>query len=168
MIDIAEIWRGIESRVLALIHRSEARGARVISSVGLTVPSGALTALAFDTEIQDTDGCWSAGEPTKLYAQREGYYLAGGGFELLAAQNTVASRCAVYVRRNGTVVLGANDNHTIANKGVVVSFATGMFWMGAGEYVEILALQDQGADRQLRGANAANQHFCNGWLMRVG
>jgi hypothetical protein len=155
-------WSGISLRIL----QSEAIGARAYCSTALTVPSATLTALAFDVEVWDTDGIWNASAPTRFTAARGGFYDAGGGFDMLAAQNTVASRLLVYVRRNGSDYMAASDNHTIAGKGATVSVSAGMIWLSAGDYIEILAYHDQGADKLLRAATAANQLYCHGWLAR--
>jgi hypothetical protein len=167
-IRLSEIWNAIEGRVVALIHKTEARGCRVYRSTTQSINNNTLTALSFDTEVVDTDGCWAVGDPTKLYAQRDGYYAAGGCWEMLAAQNTVASRILVLVRVNGTTVVGIGDNHTIANKNAAAGCSVGMIWLAAGEYVEIMVLHDEGGAKNTAAATATNQHLCAGWLMRVG
>jgi hypothetical protein len=168
MISLPEIWGAIEGRVVALIHKTEARGCRVYRSTTQSINTGTLTALSFDTEVVDTDGCWAVGDPTRLYAQRDGYYAAGGCWEMVSTQNTVASRILVLVRVNGTTAVAIGDNHTIANKTAAVGCAVGMIWLSAGDYVEIMALHDEGGARVTVAATATNQHMCAGWLMRVG
>ena len=43
-------------------------GARVFRSTAQSFAHNTLAAIAFDTEVCDTDGCWSSGAATKLRA----------------------------------------------------------------------------------------------------
>jgi len=149
------------------VRQSTALGCRVIPTVTQTIPNATLTALSFNTEIYDTDNCWSAASPTRLVAQTAGYYMAGGGWTMSSSQNTVASRQWVGVRRSDGVIVCANETHTVPNKYVIVSCATGLFYMSAGQYIEIVAFHDQGGARTADAASTTNQYFCSGWLQRV-
>jgi hypothetical protein len=166
-ISLSDLWLGIEGRVLALVHKTEACGCRVINTGTQNIDSATVTALTFNSEIYDTDGCWDAGSPTRLTAQRDGYYLAGGTWMLASGQNTAASRMQLAVKVNDTTWMGGNEMHTIANKGATVGCSSGMFWLSAGDYVELVAYHDEGATKAASAGSVTNQ-FCNGWLMRVG
>jgi len=168
MINLSELWMAIEGRVLKLIHKTEAIGCRVINTSTQTIPNATMTALTFNTVIYDTDSCWSAGAPTRLYAQRDGYYLAGGGWSLADTQNTAASRIVTAVLVNGTNQIQGSETHSKANTSINVSVATGMFWLSAGQYIEIAAYHDEGASKTAGAATSINEGLCCGWLMRVG
>ncbi len=165
---VSEVIEIIEARVVGLIHRTEARGCRVFSSVTQNISTATNTPLVFDTEVYDTDGCWDAGSPTRLTAQRDGYYLAGGAWTLAPAQNTAASQMHIYVRKNGSSYLGGCSLHTIANKDARIAVTTGMLWLSTGDYLEIVAYHDEGATKTASAAGSASQFLCNGWLMRIG
>lgn len=171
--NLSELWAVISPRVRAIIHQSEARGVRVIRTTTHLINSGVLAALSFDTVITDSEAesdagaCWAIGEPTKLYARRDGYYLAGGSVEMYAGEVTAATRFWLAVRVNGTTFLGANENHTISGKSAVVGLATGMFWLAAGEYAELIFYHTIGSAKSLSAATTGSQQRYNGWLMRV-
>lgn len=153
---------------------TEAIGARVIRTTTQSIANATLTPLSFDTAIYDTEAqgdlgaCWSAGDPTKIYAKRDGYYMAGGSWSLAAAQNTAASRQFIAIRLNGTIYVGGNENHTVASKDSVIAVATGMFWMAAGDYIEAIVYHDEGGSKNASAASATVQHSNLSWLMRVG
>lgn len=180
MIRREDVWGAVQPQVVDLVRRMigrptrpvdgarRIRGCRVISTSTQNINTGAVIPLAFTEEINDTDGCWVVENPTKLTATRSGYYIAGGGWTLLGAQNTVASRMTVIVRVNGSVIVGGNDCHTIAGKAVGISVTTGQFWMNAGDYVEICALHDEGATKTAAAGSTTNQQFINGWLQFIG
>lgn len=167
MISLSELWLAIQDRVVELIHRTEARGCRVINTSTQNINNATNTALTFNSEINDTDGCWDAGSPTRLTAQKDGYYLAGGAWTLAPAQNTAASQMHIYVRKNGSSYLGGCSLHTIANKDARIAVATGMIWLSTGDYLEIVAYHDEGATKIASAAGSASQFLCNGWLMRI-
>jgi hypothetical protein len=167
MISLSEIWGAIEGRVLALIHKTEARGARAYRSTTQSINNTSLTALSWDTEVYDTDGCWDVGTPTHLTAARDGYYMAGGSIYMTAATNNAASAILLYVRKNGTTILQSNAIHTIAGKLLFLEVTAGMFWLSAGDYVEVLIYHDEGGAKNVEAATATTHNANSGWLMRV-
>lgn len=168
MISLSEVWQAIEGRVVELIHRTEARGARVYNSGTQTITAGANTALTFNTELYDTDEIWDVSNPTQLVATRDGYYMGGGSFYLAAAQVTSADRISLSVRKNGVTYVQAQDLHTINGMDAIVGVATGMFWLADGDYIELVAWNDFAANKTVSAASLNAQAFCCGWLMRVG
>jgi hypothetical protein len=150
-----------------MIQKSTPSGCRLIRTTGMPVNSGTLTPLAFDTRIQDTDFCWSIAEPTRLYARRPGFYMAGGSIEFSAAALNVACRLAMMVRLNGTTYVSVGENHVNANTAGTVGVTAGMFWMAAGDYVELTVFQNTGAAKTSNAATTTNQHLGNGWLART-
>jgi hypothetical protein len=171
-----DVWEAVQPHVVELVRRMTGRHARQINTRQLirvygstpltipTAPGSTFTPLAFDEGLADTMDGWSVSDPTKLYAARSGYFTAGGCWGLDDTQNTVASRMIVAVRANGTTMLARNDISTIAGRIFIVSVTTGSFWLNAGEYVQILALHDQGGDRTAMAATGTSQHNLNGWL----
>lgn len=167
MINLSELWQAIEGRVVALIHKTEARGCRVISTSTQTLESGGSgEALSFDTEIYDTDGCWAVGSPTRLTAQREGYYLAGGGWAH-DTNTATAYRTTAAIVKNGTTTLVTVHALTGTDANFYLAPVTGMFWMSEGDYIEIFAYQNSGGDKTILAASTTNQQYFHGWLMRI-
>lgn len=168
MINLHEILNGISPYVLKWIHTSEARGCRVYRSTTQSVNNTTLTAMSYDIEVYSSDdACWDAGSPTHLVAPVDGYYMAGGSVEIASGQMTAAARLFIAVRANGTNYLGSNDNHTINGKAAAVGVTTGMVWLAAGEYIEIIVYHDIGSAKNISAATATSQHTNNGWLMRI-
>lgn len=152
-------------RLLPLIRR--AIGARVISAVTQNIPTATNTALTFDTEVEDTDGLWDVSAPTRLTAPLDGYYLAGGAWTLGSAQNSAASTMHAYVREGASNYLAAASLHTIAGRDARLSVATGMIWLAAGEYIEVVAYHDEGSTKTASAAGLTSQYLCNGWLQML-
>ena len=154
------------SEMSGWITHTRPLGCRVYRATSQTIPDGAVTALAFDTEVYDQGDCWSSAQPTRLVVPVRGLYLAGGGWARDAANNPNSSRHWVMIGHNGTTSLAANEEHTVPNKAVIAS-ACAIFWGEAGDYVEIMALQDSGAPRNSFAAGATNQARCWGALVRL-
>lgn len=153
----------VQGRVTA----STATGARVICTVARTVLNADVTAIEFNTEIHDTDGCWAPTDATtrkRLVAKTPGYYMAGGAW---ACTPAAAARHQVVIRRNGSVFLASNENHAAAGKYGAVAVHTGMFWMAANDYIELCAYQDSGAAVSSVAADVNNQHNCHAYLYRI-
>ena len=145
-----------------------ALGCRVLRGTSQALGNGQATALAFDTQINDTapnDDCWTSSQPTRLYAREEGYYLAGGAITFKSASRS--GRMSIIVRRGGGNWIQAQSAHLHTVDDTIYSVATGMFHMNAGEYVEIVIYHTLGDGIQSYQA-AGCEHCVNGWLVRKG
>ena len=150
-------------------HPPWQKGCRVYRSTTQAITNNTITPISWDTEVHDTDACWAIGDPTKLYAEHAGYYMAGGQMTFAAAQLTAAGEVLIAVRADGTKYK-AQQVLYIETKAqdVSLSVATGMFWLAAGGYVEIVVRHITGvATINLSLASDANQQFNNGWLARI-
>lgn len=162
-----EIAPNLEATVLKLVHRASARGCRVIRNSAQAIASGTATALEWNTVVFDTDGCWSAGDPTRLTARRDGCYLAGGGFLLNGPEITADNRLSIWVRANETQTLARHDTYARSGIAYHLSITTGMIWLATGEYVEIRMSHEIGATKNIGAASLSSQQINYGWLMRV-
>lgn len=143
-------------------------GCRVIRTSSQSIPDSTITPLSFDTEVNDQGGCWSIGTPINLVAPSAGYYIAGGGWGFDALNNANASRMVAGVYLNGATRLADTTLHTIAATLAVLSVVTGMFYMAASDYVQIIAIHSQGSTKSSLAGSTYNQHYCHGWLTKVG
>jgi hypothetical protein len=144
------------------------RGCRVYRSTAQSISHNTLTAISFNAEVADTDGCWASGAPTRLYARHAGYYLAGGQMHMTLS--SVAADVMIAVREGGSNYFGQQALYASASHEVALCVATGMFWMDVDDYVEIVVRQIQASGSaavNVTQASAAYQQFNNGWLMRV-
>ncbi len=151
------------------IRRSTALGCKaVLAAGGQSIAPQTAVALSFDTEVADTDGCFTAPD-SRLYARREGYYLAGGGWSFNSGGSPAASRMQVMLRLNGSsVYLGANQTWTTTTASRVnsVAVAAGMIALGPGDYIEVYAFHDQPAAVSTIAASS-NHGYAFGWLVRT-
>ncbi|CAG0937617.1 hypothetical protein TFLX_06564 [Thermoflexales bacterium] len=144
-------------------------GCRVAKGASQALGNGQVTALAFDTQINDTtpgDNCWTPAEPSRLYARESGYYLAGGAVTLKSA-NSRSGRLIVIVRRGGGGWIQAQTAHMHAVDDSIYSVMGGMFHMNAGEYIEIVVYHMLGDGIQTYQSGGC-EHCINGWLMKIG
>jgi hypothetical protein len=147
-----------------------ALGCRVSKGPSQALGNGQQTALAFDTQINDTtpnDDCWTSAQPTRLYAREDGYYLAGGAITFKSAASR-SGRMSIIVRRGGGNWIQAQSAHLHTVDDTIYSVATGMFHMNAGEYVEIVVYHTLGDGIQSYQSTTACEHCVNGWLVRKG
>jgi hypothetical protein len=140
-------------------------------SASRSLPNGGVTALAFDSQINDTtpgDDCWTASpSPTRLYAREDGYYLAGGAVTLNGAQSLWGfGRMTLIVRKNGGTWIQAQTVHTHAVDDSIYSTSTGMFRMNVGDYIEIVVYNALGVTVSTYPGGC--EHCVNGWLVKMG
>lgn len=129
-----------------------------------TIPSGgAGTAISFATVDQDAAGYYAAGAPTRLTvpAGYDGIHLAGGSF-MWDANATGQRQWGMSL--NGVAWPGSQDNRPgNAGFGVAASIVGPPRLLVAGDYVEIKAFQDSGADRSV--LDSPNPNL---WIVRLG
>lgn len=139
-------------------------GCRVYRNSTQSIPSGTVTALSWNTEVADTDNCWSSGNPTRLVASRSGYYLIGCNWTI---DSVPAGRVTTSIRRNGTTqVLAAFEIDPTSTTYQQIALVTGMVWMNAGDYAEAYVYSSGGAVT-VAAADANNQHKNQGWIVRI-
>ncbi len=143
---------------------SDALGCRAYSSTTQTLNNATITALSFNTQVNDTDNGFTP-TTTRLYAQTAGYYIGGGSFSHNTGGNWYETY--VYVRKNGAAYISCSSSAHNWNGTSVAETCTGMFYMAAGDYIEIMAYQNSGGAKTVNAADGSNQFHCLGWLMRV-
>lgn len=144
------------------------QGCRVYRSSTQSISHNSLTAVAFDSEVHDTDGCWASSDATKLYAQHAGYYLAGG--QITMQMGAAGAEVLAVIIAGGSTYLASQQINVAAGKYVSVTPMTGMFWLDVGGYVElhVRQIQDSGSTAvNLLAASGTYQQFNHAWLMRV-
>lgn len=136
---------------------------RVYRSTAQNITSTTWTALSFDTEVYDTDGCWSSAQPTRLIAKRAGYYLVGGAVTFDTTVVTESDkRVSVYIRSNGSVVESPGGTvHTVSGKWASTT-ETVLVHLDVDEYVEIMAQHDMTGTK----ATSASRAWTQGWMVR--
>jgi hypothetical protein len=147
------------------VRKSHALGCRMLRAATLKVDSGAQVWVAYDTLLEDSDGCWDAALPTHLCARTAGIYLAGASFTFSAAAGEV--RQTIRVRRNGSQILAQADALARAGESSHINITTGMLHLEVGEYVEIGISHDFAGTVSLPGADEETQSNNAAWLARL-
>jgi hypothetical protein len=138
------------------VYESTALGCRACRSSAQAIAHNSWTAVSFNTEIHDTDNCFTA-TSSRMYTRHSGYYMAGGNVQW---QSSTDGARGIRVLVNGTtqLVTQAYDVPDVPWSWYL-SIATGMFWMDANEYIEIQVYQSSGA--------SLNAEWADGWLARI-
>lgn len=123
-----------------------------------SIPNAVWTALSFDTQVWDTDGCF-APTSTDMQPQHSGYYAMGGSV-YFASHNTGIRGIAIW--HGGIGFLCRQVRNTIAGVAPELTISTGMVWCDAGQTIRIYVYQNSGA-----ALNATvNVYMPNGWIAR--
>lgn len=113
-------------------------GARALRTTNQSISGGSATALSFESVEFDTDGYWSAGNPTRFTAPRTGVYIVTGHFKATRTGGS-AGTCSGSARKNG---LSTPDQEAFStNQGSQTTFSVencgrGTITMTAGDYIE--------------------------------
>lgn len=137
--------------------------ARVYRNATQSIPDATPTALSFTHERYDNGGLWDPAQPTRLTANRDGLWLPWANALWLTAGGAVRS---LLLRVNGTTqVAQVMVPPTTGNTSQQISTP---IRLDAGQYVEVLALHDAGAARNVDFSTATDQNRCEAVLMFLG
>lgn len=129
-------------------------GASVSRSTALSIPNATPTPITWNNEIIDHGGCWTAGDPTKLTAPVDGWY-AITAFAWWDGDNDGGRR--LYIRLNATTTIGRQSVVSPAAHNDVANSVSALYYLEAGEYVDVIA--DQNAGNALNIKSGAMAHF---------
>jgi hypothetical protein len=138
-------------------------GCRVYRSTTQTIPNTTSTIISYNGEQADTDSCWSAAAPTRLYARHAGYYVIAANVSWTG--NSTG-------RRNLAILDNAGNNLVAfstwpGDATLCYQFAmTGMFWMEVNDYVRFQVWQNSGVALDIQASTVANQNFNTAWMAR--
>lgn len=135
------------------------QGARVYHNTTQTVSSGTPLAVAFNSERYDTDTCHdNATNNSRLTATTAGKYLIVGNINW---SSPVAGD--LDIRLNGSTYIAA---HGITGSAQVVYNVVMTIWdMGAGDYVELMAIQSSGGSVTINSSASYSPEFM---MQRIG
>lgn len=121
--------------------------AALFQTTAQSIASGAITAVAFDSETADTYGGHSNTVNNSQYvAQVAGWYLVASSLTYPSASTGVRQ---VMIYRNGAAVLTAFDT-TPANASTTVGVTTAaLVYLNVGDYVQTQTFQNQGSAQSL-------------------
>jgi hypothetical protein len=152
------------SATTALTDDSTALGCRVYRSTQQTITNSVSISLTFDTEVSDTNSCWSNANPTRFYATTAGYYMAGCQ---IFWTTTFTQPYVIIIKQNTGLQLAENGYDSGANYIRIQGITTGMFYMNANDYVEFLVYHEASAAKLLTAATTTDHRGNSGWLIRI-
>lgn len=120
-----------------------------------SIPNNVLTALSWDTVIENAFGMWSAGTPTRITSAVNGLYVISANIEW--AVNGVGHR-DVGIRKNGTII-AARQLWMASTSGSATfqATATFQFLLAPGDYFEVVVSQTSGGALDVTGATGTNR-----------
>ena len=117
-------------------------GARVTNSVSITISTGTLTFLTFDTERYDTDGIHRLLSNTdRLTANTAGKYIIT--VEVRFDSPVVTGRRQIAIELNGTTIIAAQEWDTNQNEDTFMSITT-IYDMAVTDFVRVRVFQSSG------------------------
>jgi len=133
---------------------STALGCQVYRSTTQSISDDTWTAISYDTEIEDTDSCWSSGNPTRLVAGHDGCYVVSASF-VIGAGGADDRRIYAAIRKNGTDFVAQDMARSDAAAASVPRTITRVVELEEGEYVEICVLHDAGSAKNILAASTS-------------
>ena len=135
-------------------------GCRAYNSGNLTVHNNAVTPLALDSERFDTNAYHSLVTNTsRLTVSTAGYYLIAGSFEFTTA---IFGQALIYL--NGTTFISIQGAAADATVGSAQCSISTVYKLAGGDYVELAAYQNSGADATILAAGNYTPEFMIAFL----
>lgn len=130
------------------------------ASTGTSVLGSTYTAVVFDTAAIDNYGGWSSGAGSKYVAQVPGYYLCMGSVSWGSDTFSSGKYVATTLRKNGsTFVTGSQGSYLATGSAaypVNVQAGTSLIYMNTGDYIELVAYQNNTSSSSSMPTNAGS------------
>lgn len=116
--------------------------ARVTASAGLTIPTGVVTALAFDIiRVQEGLLHSTTTQNTRFTAPISGFYKIGASIQWPAALVGIRQ---LQIMLNGVTVIASRVDFAQAVAAIQDQIITGAYYLNPGDYLEIVVYQNSG------------------------
>lgn len=129
-------------------------GTRVSRTTAQSSASFASTPIQFTTEDQDDLGAWDSGANTRLTAPSDGWYSITATLDWAANTNNTLRFATI--RLDGATGIFSKSHFANASNGDIRCNVSGIYYLTAGQYIEIVALQTHASD-----AINVDNCFCN-------
>lgn len=132
--------------------------ARVYRNAGLVIATGTDTLITWDVLDYDTDGMWDAANPTRLYCRTAGLFGVNGWCQWPAVGAGGVLR-QMRLRVNGGAKFDSPITYTRdpGDASPVTNTVSISFPLVAGDYLEMLVNQNNGAGLAFNGATLGSQ-----------
>ena len=135
---------------------------RVFNSSAISVATGALVLLTFNSERFDNDGIHSTTTNTgRLTCVTAGAYLITGAFSFAAS--AAGSQRSGLVRLNGVTQIGNLDAQRNGASATSLTIST-IYKLAVGDYVELGVFQDTGGSLNVNASGNFSPEFAMAWL----
>lgn len=115
--------------------------ARVYNNANISIPNNIATALTFNSERWDTDGIHSTVTNTgRMTCVTPALYAIFGHIQFAANATGIRS---IFIRLNGTTIIGSQLNHQSSAAIAELSIAT-HYVLAVNDYVELMVYQNSG------------------------
>jgi hypothetical protein len=158
------IWEDIHARDVLDLASASAISARVYRSTVQTIPPSAYTAIVYDTVRYNDYGQWSATNPTRLTAMRDGTYVIFAQLIFQVVSGGAHRLAAIWL--NGTVPIGEDGQIAATSAGAPRANVSVEYKLKVGDYVEVFAFQDSGVNVTTY-ASSASQAAMNDFGMAL-
>lgn len=112
----------------------------VYRSTNQSINDNTITAVSFDTEVEDTNGMVDiAGNPTRITAATAGVYLVTAC--VVWAAGVAEARLLAFIRQGGTATLVSDERSTLTTEGAAQSLSR-VITLAATNYVELMVYHD--------------------------
>jgi hypothetical protein len=137
--------------------------ARVFNSANISIPTGTVTALTFNSERYDNGGLHSTSANTgRLTAPITGLYVIGGNVRFAA--NATGIRNAL-IRLNGTTFIATDTRQATGGGNATDLPLETQYQLTAGDFLELVVFQDSGGALNVTAGANFSPEF---WMTRLG
>ena len=127
-------------------------GTNVTRSTAQTYTAGQTAAVSFDGAVQNQGGWWAVSpDPTRITVTASGWYTYEGSGEF-APPTTAGRPMYLYAKKGGTVNLGQIESTAGLATYTTYLGCSGVVYLTAGEYVELIAANNDTASKDLTSA----------------
>lgn len=139
-------------------------GARVSSTVPITLTTAVATTLSFNVERYDTDNMFDPAQPDRLVCRVAGYYEVTA--QMIFAGTSGTGTRSLTVTMNGTTNVATRNQAGVVSPNVTgMSINTAPFYMNVGDYVQVKATQSSGGNLDITVSGMQSPEFS---LVKVG
>jgi hypothetical protein len=132
-----------------------------------TLADDAATAIQFNTEVEDPDGMWASGAPTRITVQEAGRYLVQAHLRFRSSPPGGGGDRMAWIKINGLRQLAREATWQAAETPEHLNPCAMTPWMEPGEYIEVYAQHDSGMSLAIEAASANDLYKCSVTVKKV-
>jgi len=135
---------------------------RVYGAASQSIPNNAWTTLSFAGARYDTDGCWSAANPTRLTCKKAGTYIVSAMIQFPSASGGTTRFSTIVLNGGGATTnwyaIGGQQAVNWVAGGPMANAVT-LLNLSVGDYVEVMVIHDAGSSLTMATGNLYGLDF---------